>query len=69
MLGNAAAGHRSAKFDSAELLLENGILVANVLNDFLSLSIEPPGENIQQHFPRLQKTFDRRHGGSEIPKR
>ena len=52
----------------AELLFENGILGAKVLNDFLLLSIDPTGKNDQHQLPRLQNEFHRRLGSSENPR-
>ena len=48
----------------AELLFENGILGAKVLNRFMSLSIDPAGKNDQYQLPRLQNKFHLRLGGS-----
>ncbi len=46
----------------AELLFENGVLGAKVLNDFLLLSIDPTGKKDQHQLPRLQNEFQRRLG-------
>ncbi|TWT84700.1 hypothetical protein CA13_61800 [Planctomycetes bacterium CA13] len=48
----------------AELLFENGIFGAKVLNDLLWL-IDPNGKNDQHQLPRLQNEFRRRLGKAE----
>ncbi|MGI9468202.1 MAG: hypothetical protein ACR2OA_13860 [Rubripirellula sp.] len=52
----------------AELLFENDMLGAKVLDDFL-LSIDPAGKNDQHKLTRLKNEFHRRLGGSANPKR